>query len=42
MAGLLKKPVFAVAVLAIAALTVASGLVVALRMPSDSWRARAA
>jgi MFS family permease len=27
------------AILAIAALTVASGLVVALRMPSDSWRA---
>ncbi|MEE9470182.1 MAG: MFS transporter [Gemmatimonadota bacterium] len=30
------------AILAIAALTVASGFVVALRMPSDSWRARAA
>jgi MFS family permease len=30
------------AILAIAALTVASGLVVALRMPSDTWRARAA
>jgi len=30
------------AISATAALTVASGLVVALRMPSDSWRARAA